>query len=114
MRKVTLLAPISLVLVLGAGCGSAGNPVGQTTQAAANQPIKEVRDEGPTLQLSPQAGMPTQSSIADLVEHVAPTVVNITTTHVLTSSDGAQPFDMFFPEAPHPRMPRQRQGAGTG
>jgi serine protease Do len=113
MRKVTLLAPFALVLAIG-GCGSAGNPVGQSTQAATNQPIKQVKSDGPTLQVSPQANTPTQSSIADLVEHVAPTVVNITTTHVLTGSDGGQPFDMFFGEMPHPRMPRQRQGAGTG
>ena len=66
------------------------------------------------MQVSAQASLATQSTVADLVEHVAPTVVNITTTHVLTRNEGAHPFDFFFPEGPHPRMPRQQSGAGTG
>ncbi len=110
------IAPFILALSLGSlasGCGSAGTSFGRNDASDANQPIKQVKADGPVLQVSPQAGTPTQSSIADLVEHLSPMVVNITTTHTLTNGEG-HPFDMFFGESPHSRMPQQRQGAGTG
>jgi serine protease Do len=104
-------ALVALLVALLPGCGSAPAPLAQGSQpngANASAPST------PSLQVSSQAAIPTQSTVADLVEHVAPTVVNITTTHVLTRSEGAHPFDFFFPESPHPRAPRQQSGAGTG
>ncbi|MCA9624668.1 MAG: trypsin-like peptidase domain-containing protein, partial [Myxococcales bacterium] len=55
----------------------------------------------------------TTSDLADLVERLAPTVVNITTLHRTTAHEGPHPFDLFFPNRP-PREPQLRQGAGTG
>lgn len=68
----------------------------------------------PTVQLASQAAVQTTSSIADLAEHVAPTVVNITTTQVVARREGMHPFDFLFPEGGPMRGPRQRSGAGTG
>jgi serine protease Do len=111
-----LAAPIALVLsigTLGWGCGSAVSG-SHNDPTVAHPPIQPVSADGPTLQLSPHAATPTTSSVADLAEQVGPTVVNITTTHLVSTSQGVRPFDMFFPEMPHPRVPRQRTGAGTG
>jgi serine protease Do len=90
-------------LTLGA-CGGA-NP--------AQDPATAKPEPGmPALTTSPHAAVPTQSDIADLVEHVSSSVVNITTVVRLTSGSGQSPFDFFFPDQPN--VPRERQGAGTG
>ena len=88
-----LLRALPLALALAACGGPATDP---------STPASE-RDRNI---VSVAAGIPTLSSVADLVEHLSPTVVSITT---VTSGGGATPFDFFGPPGP-----RQRQGAGTG
>jgi serine protease Do len=117
MRSINpVTQSVLLVLSIGslaAGCGSAG-PHSHSDPAQLNQPIKQVKADGPVLQVSPHANVPTPSSVADLVERVAPSVVSITTTQTVAHPEGRHPFEMLIPQAPHPRMPRQRTGAGTG
>ncbi len=117
MRTLTsprppLTAFAAVLFALLPGCGSTPGTFAPETRPRTDAAIASA--PAPALQVSTQAAMPTQSSVADLVEHVSPAVVNITTTHVLTRSEGAHPFDMFLHESPQPRMPRQRSGAGTG
>jgi serine protease Do len=71
----------------------------------ATDPSTPASERDPNI-VSVSASVPTLSSVADLVEHLSPTVVSITT---VTSGGRATPFDFFAPDSP-----RQRQGAGTG
>ncbi|MBI4704274.1 MAG: trypsin-like peptidase domain-containing protein [Deltaproteobacteria bacterium] len=82
-------------------------PACSQSAATAGPPLPSVP---PPLALS--AVVPAVSSVADLVEKVAPTVVNITTVQKLTMPDFG-PFEFFFG---HPeRLPRPEQvGAGSG
>jgi serine protease Do len=91
---MTLFRALSLALALAACGGPAADPATVATE----------RD--PSF-VAVSAGIPSLSSVADLVEHLSPTVVTITT---VSKSDGrATPFDFFAPQGP-----RTRQGAGTG
>src|SRR5688572_22263138 len=101
-RTITLALAIAS-LGLGA-CGGTG-PSGDVTA------VRDAHDM-PAMQTSPHAAVPTQSDIADLVERVSSSVVNITTVVRLTGSSGPTPFDFLLPDSPH--GPRERQGAGTG
>ncbi|MBM4358157.1 MAG: Do family serine endopeptidase [Deltaproteobacteria bacterium] len=107
---------LALVLFSSALPACRTNPsVGVPADAPRPGPAAAPPAPVPTLQVAARATDPTTSSVADLVEHVAPMVVNITTTQTQAARERApHPFDFFFPEAPHPRMPRQRSGAGTG
>jgi serine protease Do len=101
----------ALALALGA-CASPGPaPTPAAPGPTAPAPSQPARD-ALTLNVSTSAAIPTPSNLADLVERVSPSVVNITTMHRATS-DRAHPFEFFFPDGA-PQMPRQRQGAGTG
>jgi len=108
-----LLTPLALL----PACGSS-NPQPQPGLAQAGSdaaPVATIANAGgPDVNVSSRAKIPTQSSVADLVEHLAPMVVNINVVHRTTGHRGRSPFDFFSPEgAPGPR-PRQRTGAGTG
>ncbi len=111
-RPLWSTIPCLAALTLG-GCGSA-QPPEQRLDSAASQAAAQAAT--PTLQVAANASVPTQSSIADLVERVAPMVVNINTVHHLSGMrSGPSPFDFFFPEGmPRRLMPHQRKGAGTG
>ncbi|MBM4377148.1 MAG: trypsin-like peptidase domain-containing protein [Deltaproteobacteria bacterium] len=109
--------PVIALTALGlaaAGCSSAAPSL---SRGEAGSPVAQVPTPmpapAPTLQLASQVTVAAPSTIADLVEHVAPTVVNITTTQVVARREGGHPFDFLFPEGPM-RGPRQRSGAGTG
>ncbi len=52
---------------------------------------------------------PLPSDLADLVDRVSPSVVNISTLH--THKGSGHPFEMLVPEL---RRPQPREGAGTG
>jgi serine protease Do len=118
LRRPTFLAklalPLGACLALGAlGCGPSTPQPNEGLAAAAEKATVQTTVAGPVLQVSSQAGMPTQSTVADLVERLSPTVVNITTTQHM--SRGPTPFDFFFNDGqPGQRGPRERQGAGTG
>jgi serine protease Do len=101
----------ALVLaLLGAGCGSA-NPQPESGLADAGR--QAAQDTGPLVRVAPQAHVPVSSSMADLVERLSPTVVNITTVqHIAAGEGGPNPFEFFLPGAPD--APRDRKGAGTG
>jgi serine protease Do len=104
-RSLGLSLGLSLSLSLGlAGCASSpttgpGGPIVNTATA-------------PSLQVSDQAGLPTESTMADLVARLSPMVVNITTVQRAVAHSSPHPFDFFFPDGPP--VPRERQGAGTG
>src|SRR5690606_38913605 len=89
------LRAFPLVLLLAACGGTATDPATPATSG---------RD--PNI-VAVGATIPTPSSIADLVEHLSPTVVSITTVSV--GSGRPTPFDFFVPDGP-----RERHGAGTG
>lgn len=90
------------------GCGGAATPAG-----GPQPPTVAASPGAPTLTVAANAETPTASSVADLVQTLSPTVVNITTVHHMTSHQRSpHPFDFFFPDGPP--MPRERQGAGTG
>jgi serine protease Do len=102
-----------LAALVVAGCGPAQPPPEPALHSTASQAAGQAAN--PTLQIAANAGVPTQSSIADLVEHVAPMVVNITTVQTMSGMrSGRSPFDRFFPEGVPRPMPQQRKGAGTG
>ena len=104
--------PLVTALVL-AGCGPAQQPLEPGMGHAAGQAADPAA--APTLRVAANAGIPTQSSVADLVEHVAPMVVNITTVQTMSGTRmGPSPFDFFLPEGMPRPMPHQRKGAGTG
>jgi len=99
-----LVIPTSFLL---AACG------GGATPSPPASPTVNARSGSPTLTVGAQAHLPTTSSVADLVQNLSPTVVNINTVHHLTSTQRSpHPFDFFFPDGPP--VPRERQGAGTG
>lgn len=91
-----------------AACGGAPSTTGD-----AATPTVAAGTGAPTLTVAANAETPTASSVADLVQNLSPTVVNITTVHHMTSHQRSpHPFDFFFPDGPP--TPRERQGAGTG
>ncbi len=96
------------------GCGAAPPASLQETQGKTPNSSKIDTAPAPSLRLSEQAAMPTQSSIADLVERVAPTVVSITTTQAFNGREIRHPLEFLFPDGPRQRMPKERSGAGTG
>jgi serine protease Do len=110
LRLAFLLLPLATAACSSNPSASVPSDAAKTESPAAGTPAPV-----PTLQVAAHGAVPTASSVADLVEHVAPMVVNITTTQNAGGRERApHPFDFFFPEAPHPRMPRQKSGAGTG
>ena len=112
MPAATKLGAPLLIGVLAFGCSAAPAVTGATSTLES----PSATDDQPTLQVSPVAATPTASSVADLVERVSPSVVNITTVHQRTA--GRDPMEFFFrrpgtpgnPQRPHP----PRTGAGTG
>ncbi|MBI4954686.1 MAG: Do family serine endopeptidase [Myxococcales bacterium] len=120
-RGLSILAAPALALALGA-CASApqGLPANDARPAAEPSGALAASAPAPTvaLPLAKPVEVGTPANVADLVEAVAPSVVNIMTTTKLTGLDGASPFDFFFQHPPlgpegAPGRP-ERQGAGTG
>jgi serine protease Do len=118
MMKSTMLRPsalstlvLTLSLVPAAGCGSA-NPSPGLAEAGR----QAAQDSGGlVVRVSGEAQVPTASTVADLVDRVSSTVVNITTvTHLSSQERGGHPFEFFFPEGAPGPTPRERKGAGTG
>jgi serine protease Do len=111
---------VGAVLTLGA-CGS-GSP-SQPPPAPAGQPPtpppQQLVATTPALP-APVPAAPPPSSLADLVDRVAPTVVNITAIHQPAAAQGrmqVDPFEFFFgrPERNAPRRPMPpRTAAGSG
>jgi serine protease Do len=99
------------LLPLQFGCSSAQATPGLSDPATTT--VEKAASSGPVMQVAPQATLPTQSSVADLVDHVSSTVVNITTVQ-RRGNGGPSPFDFFQGPrgTPHQRPPRT--GAGTG
>jgi serine protease Do len=109
-NHILMSAAVALAL-LGPGCGSA-NPAPDAGLADAAR--QAAQDTGPSVRVAADAHLPTPSSVADLVDRVSPSVVNINTVHHLSGHEGApNPFEFFFPEG-MPQAPRERKGAGTG
>jgi len=104
-RHTTSIIPSSvLALALLSGCGGTAPPTPEAPIPATDTEVGTV---------SPVAGEPTASELADLVEQLSPSVVNITT--VITTASGPSPLDFFFNGRPGSSpTPRQRRGAGTG
>jgi len=111
-RGSALAMPLALALTLG-GCSSA-QPVDVSVAAAAEKAASQAKTATSSTAAAP-AVLPTQSSIADLVERVAPMVVNITTVHKLSNHRSPFGHPFFGPDRrERRRMPRARTGAGTG
>ncbi len=128
-----LLAAAALLAALATGgCGSSrgGGPQPQPEATGPLGPAHTAGAPAPPLGVgqvpAPTAvpADPAPSTVADLVERVAPAVVNITAVHKGRSVPGAMvdPFEFFFgrpvpgrPEGaiPHPRIP-PRSAAGSG
>lgn len=118
-RKLTLVSAMALSLGLGYAVAQQANPdispeVSEQAQDAANnnKPLAVPEDAQPDTGVMPQ-------SFANLVEQVAPAVVNITTTAVIerpTRGPGGpafpegSPFDELFREFGFPGMPGPEGG----
>jgi serine protease Do len=113
MENARPLAVTIMALALGACGGAAVTPSAPSATTASPVSVRDA-DSGINIKVSSVAATPTKSTIADLVQHLSPMVVNITTLHHTTGHGerGARPLDHFFPEGRPPQ--RQRQGAGTG
>ena len=119
MTQMTLATPrnrprrglvhLLLLGLIAVGCGGSG----AQTQLATTTPTAAAATEvGPVVQVAADASTPTPSSVADLVQHLAPMVVNITTVQRPSMPPNHPLFDFFGPQGPG--MPPQRVGAGTG
>ena len=117
------LAALGLTFGLAA-CASSGGPVPPALMPSATAGPAMAASATPAPAVPPPLATPvvaTPSSVADLVDAVAPKVVNITATIQRTAAEGMMPldpFEFFFgtPEGgPHPQLqlPPQ-QAAGTG
>lgn len=105
MPTVRLALGIPLMTLSALACGPSTATGGVADAVEAHEVAKE-----PSVQVSPAAGIPSASSVADLVDSVSPSVVNITTLHRRTGH-GFQPFEFF---KPGPGSAPPRTGAGTG
>ncbi|MBW2457135.1 MAG: Do family serine endopeptidase [Deltaproteobacteria bacterium] len=112
-RNTLAVGTLTLGALALGGCGPAQPPLEPGLGSAAGQAAGPAA--APTLRVAANAGVPTNSSIADLVEHVAPMVVNIITVQTMSGRRmGPSPSDYFSREGRPRPMPHQRKGAGTG
>ncbi len=108
MRVLKSSSPIPLAASTLAlwlmGCGGAASTPPDVPVASPDDDLGQV---------SAMASEPTASQLADLVEQLSPSVVNITT--IVTTASGPSPLDFFFNgKRGGTPTPRQRRGAGTG
>ncbi|MEM1033192.1 MAG: trypsin-like peptidase domain-containing protein [Myxococcota bacterium] len=115
IRHLRLLRFVSLALAISAiACGGAaatgspgrGMPTYGLDRGSRNDPDALGR-------IALLADQPTPSELADIVESLSSSVVNITTV-VPTASTGPSPLDLLFRGRRGPMRPRERKGAGTG
>ncbi|RJL08640.1 Do family serine endopeptidase [Paracoccus siganidrum] len=112
-----LLTVSAIALTLGLGQAGA-QQAGQDISPEASQQAQEAANNNEPLSANPDAtaGQVMPGSFADLVEQVAPAVVNITTTSVISQPTGGpsfpegSPFSDLFRDFGFPGMP----GPGPG
>ncbi|MEM9696804.1 MAG: trypsin-like peptidase domain-containing protein, partial [Myxococcota bacterium] len=110
MKIRTRLSSALTVSALAFGCAPAAPPP-PTTATVVGGPDAVAGETRPPIVRVTSSDEAVSSAVADLVEQVAPSVVNITTVSKTRARRG--PFGMLIPDGMLP-APRERTGAGSG